>query len=95
MATCAVSGTITDPAGNAITSVTVSARLLSPVVSGSSVLAPETQSTTTNSSGNFTLTLTQSISVVWTVSYPVVDTEPMRRLYYTGNIPASTMASLS
>lgn len=74
-------------------SVTVWARVLQPIISGSSLVTPLAVSTYTDASGNFTLTLQQSISVVFTVQYPPVGTEPQRIYNYTGNIPATTTAS--
>ncbi len=95
MATCAVSGTIVDPGATGILSVTVSARVNQPVLSGASLVAPAELSVQTDSSGNFTLTLQQSLSVIFTVMYPEIGTEPMRTYQYTGNIPATTTASFS
>lgn len=95
MATCAVSGTLIQPDGSAATSVTVSARVLGPVVSGTSVVAPYVIDTTSDSSGNFVLTVQQSVSVVFSVQYPIVGTEPMRVFNYTGNIPATVTASFT
>jgi hypothetical protein len=95
MATCAVSGNIVDPSGTALLSVTVAARVNQPVFSSTTLIAPEMISTVTDASGNFTLTVQQSISVIFTVTYPVIGTEPMRSYEYTGNIPATTTANFS
>lgn len=95
MATCAVSGSLVTPAGDAATSVTVYARVSQPCVVGSSMVSPLMVSATTDASGNFTLTLQQSISVIFTVQYPVIGTEPLRQFYYTGNIPATSTASFT
>lgn len=95
MATCAVSGNLIQPDGSAATSVTVSARVLGPVVSGTSVVAPYVIDTTSDSSGNFVLTVQQSVSVVFSVQYPIVGTEPMRVFNYTGTIPATASAAFT
>jgi hypothetical protein len=95
MATCAVSGNILDPQGVAAVSATVFARVNQPVLSGTSVIDPFLVSAAVDASGNFTLTLQQSISVIFTVQYPIVGTESMRTFNYTGNIPATTTASFS
>jgi hypothetical protein len=95
MATCAVSGTLLDAQGGAVLSATVCARVLNPTVSGTSIITPALVETTTDSSGNFTLTLQQSLSVIFTVDYPMVGTEPLRQFSYTGTIPASTTASFT
>ena len=95
MATCAVSGTLINAAGEAVLSATVCARVLNPTVSGSSIVTPFLVETSTDSSGNFTLTLQQSLSVVFTVEYPMIGTEPLRQFSYTGTIPASATASFT
>jgi hypothetical protein len=95
MATCAVSGNILDPSGTAMTSLAVSARINQGTLSGTSLIMPLAISTTTNSSGNWTLTVQQSLSVIFTVQYPPVGTEPMRVENYTANIPAATSAQFS
>jgi hypothetical protein len=64
-------------------------------VSGSSIVTPFLVETSTDSSGNFTLTLQQSLSVVFTVEYPMIGTEPLRQFSYTGTIPASATASFT
>lgn len=95
MATCAVSGTLLQPDGSVATSVTVAARIPNAVVSGTSVITPRIVSTVTDTSGNFVLTVQQSISVIFTVQYPIIGTEPMRVFNYTGNIPATATASFT
>lgn len=93
MATCAVSGNIVDPAGAVVASVSVIARVPQPVVYGNSLIAPFETSAAVDASGNFVITVQQSISVIFTVQYPIVGTESMRVFNYTGNIPATTTAS--
>lgn len=95
MATCAVSGKFIQPDGSAATSVTVEARVVNPAVSGTDVVAPQLIETETNASGEFTLTIQQSLSVVFTVVYPIVGSEPIRKYQYTGNVPATTTASFT
>ena len=95
MATCAVSGTILDPSGAALTSLVVSARVNQSTLSGTSLIAPAQIATATDSSGNWTLTVQQSLSVLFTVQYPPVGTEPQRIESFTANIPAATSADFS
>lgn len=95
MATCAISGNIVDPSGTAISSVTITARVNQPVLSGTTLIAPAQVSAATDTSGNFTLTLQQSTSVILTVMYPPVGTEAQLVYSYTANIPATTTASFS
>lgn len=78
-----------------MSSVSVYARVLQPVFVGSTLVAPQEISTFTDASGNFVLTVQQSVSVVFTVQYPIVGTEPMRTFNYTGTIPADATADFS
>lgn len=93
MATCAVSGNLIDPSGAAVSSATVFARVNQPIISSSSVVTPVIVSAISDASGNFVLTLQQSISVIFTIQYPITGAEPVLRCSYTGNIPATTTAS--
>lgn len=95
MATCAVSGNILSPAGAALTSIAVSARVNQSTLSGTSLIVPSQIATATDSSGNWTLTVQQSLSVLFTVQYPPVGTEPMRIESFTATIPAAASAQFS
>ncbi len=95
MATCAVSGSVLDIDGTPAMSVTVFARIPAPQVSGTSVLVPFEISSVADASGNFVMTIQQSISVIFTVQYPIVGTEALRIFNYAGTIPATTTASFS
>lgn len=95
MATCAISGNMQDSGGSAAASVTVIARVPSPQLLGTTLITPFEISTYTDSSGNFVLTVQQSLSVIFTVQYPIVGTEPLRIFSYTGNVPATATASFS
>lgn len=95
MATCAVSGNVQDISGTAAISVTVFARVPSPQLLGTTLITPFMVSSVADASGNFTLTIQQSLSVIFTVQFPIVGTENMRQFNYTGNIPATATASFS
>lgn len=95
MATCAVSGTIIDPSGTAVLSAMVLARVVQSTISGTSLVTPVQISTETDSSGNWTLTIQQSISVIFTVSYPPLVTEATRFENFTANIPAAATAQFT
>lgn len=95
MATCAVNGNILSPAGVAMTSISVSARVNQSTLSGSSLVVPSQIATATDSSGNWTLTVQQSLSVLFTVQYPPIGTEPMRTESFTASIPAAASAQFS
>lgn len=95
MATCAVNGNILSPAGVAMTSISVSARINQSTLSGTSLIVPSQILTATDSSGNWVLTVQQSLSVLFTVQYPPVGTEPMRIESFSANIPAAASAQFS
>jgi hypothetical protein len=95
MAICLVSGTILDPAGSAVTSATVYARVLQPTVLGTALITPYEVSASTDTSGNFSITVQQSLTVVFTVQCPVAGSEPMRSYTYTGTIPGTATATFS
>lgn len=95
MATCAIAGVIQGPDEAAILSAEVRARLIFPVFSGTSLLVPEEVSTVTNSSGQFTLTLSQSQTYLFTVLYPPNITDSTLRVSYAISVPAAVTASFS
>lgn len=95
MATCAVNGNIISPAGSVMTSLVVSARINQSTLSGTSLVVPAQISTTSDSSGNWVLTVQQSLSVLFTVQYPPVGLEPMRVESFTATIPAAASAQFS
>lgn len=92
MATCTVTGTLLDPSGLPVSGATVYARVPVPYVTSTSVITPVMVSAVSTTLGAFTIALQQSMSVIFTVQYPIVGTEPMRMVSYTGNIPATTSA---
>lgn len=96
MATCVVSGTLVDASETAIASAVVKAKLLAPVfnATGSGVM-PSEVSTTTDASGNFSLTLSQGQSFVVSIDYPPNSTDSSRRVNYTATTPASPTATFS
>lgn len=96
ISTCTLSGTLLDPSGTALASVTVRARLAQVKIdTNSNILMPYELSTTTNASGVFSLTLVQGITVVLTIDLPPNATDTIRRRDFTLTIPATGTASLS
>lgn len=96
MATCVVSGTIVDASENGIQNAVVKAKLLTPTFTGAgSTLVPSEVSTTTDLSGNFTLTLSQSQNFVVSIDYPPNSTDSSHRVNYTVVTPATGTASFS
>lgn len=95
MATCAVSANFTDAEGTPLSDITVFTRIPAPIVNGTSLIVPAQLTAISDASGNVVITLQQSISVMFTVQYPPVGTEPQRIVTYTGNIPATTTANFT
>lgn len=95
MATCAVSGTLKDPSETVISGATVRANLVRPVFVSTSLLMPAEVLTTSDSSGNFTLNLSQSLGYIVSIEYPPSALESSRRYNYTITTPATTTANLS
>ena len=96
MANCTVTGKLLDATSAFIPSVTVTARLAAPVISGTSLVMPDVITATTSTiDGSFTLNLLQSISVLYQVQFPPTGTEPLRIVNYVGNIPATTTANFT
>ena len=96
MATCALSGTLVDPAGTALTSVTVKVKVVTPCFdSNNSLVTPKEISVTSNASGLFLVTLTQSLSVTLTVHYPQNATDSSRPYAYSFVVPATATASFN
>lgn len=96
MATCAVSGTLKDTTEAAITSVSVCVRPASALsFNATTLIMPKEQEVTTDSSGNFTLTLSQSWTYLCCVSYPPNATDSAKRIHYTLSVPAATTANFN
>lgn len=95
MATCSVIGQIVDEAGVAIENASVRARTLRETVVGNAFVSPTEVAATTDASGNFTLTVQQSLSVLFVVDFPMGTGEPRRSLSYSGTIPATASASFT
>lgn len=96
MATCIVTGTLVDASETAIPNAVVKAKLLSPVFTASgSTLMPSEVSATTDASGNFSLTLSQSQNFVVSIDYPPNSTDSSRRVNYTVVTPAAGTATFS
>ncbi len=88
MADCLVLGTIIDEAGAAVENATIRARTLRETIIGNNFIAPVEVVATTDSSGNFTLTVQQSLSVLFVINYPTGIGEPRRSLNYSADVPA-------
>lgn len=95
MATCVVSGTITDASSTAIQNVAIKSRLLQPVASNLVLSVPKELSTTTDSNGEFSLTLEQETSYIIEIDYPPNSTDSARMVHYTITVPAESTADFT
>lgn len=95
MATCSITGTLVDPTGAGISGATVELRISAPQFdAASNLVLPYVATTTTNSSGVFTLTADQGISAIITIDYPPNATDSIRRYSYSVSVPSSASATL-
>lgn len=95
MATCAISGTLQDPGGVAVVTANIRFAVVVPQLAAAILLVPRQISTTTDSSGNFTLTLVQGISGTVIVEYPPNSSDAIRRYEYAILVPTATTAAFS
>lgn len=96
MATCTVSGTITNSAETGLLSVEVCARPAGCLsFNATTLIVPKEQETTTNASGNFTLTLSQSWTYICSVAYPPNDVDSAKLVFFTLSVPAATTANFN
>lgn len=95
MATCVVSGTIKDVSDTAIESVTVRANIITPAFSSTTLVVPKEITTTTDASGNWSLTLLQGVYAVITIDYPPNLTDSAMKKTYAITVPASGTANFS
>jgi hypothetical protein len=91
MATCLVSGIVLDPSGTAVNSAPVSFNVQTPTISTDPVQA----STTTDSNGQWSLSLQQSISGVFTIEVAPSITSKRVLYSFSANIPSSSTATFS
>jgi hypothetical protein len=94
MATCVVSGTLIDPSGTGIQGATIKANIVAPYLAGgTSLISPKEQSTQTNSSGVWSLTLIQGLSVIVAIEAPQNATDSNRRNTFSIIVPATSTAT--
>jgi hypothetical protein len=96
MSTCAVSGVIKDSAESGLLSVDVCARPAGALsLSATTIIVPKEQEVTTNSSGEFTLTLSQGWTYLCVINYPPNTEDSAKRLYVTLSVPVATTANFN
>lgn len=94
MATCTITGTITDPTGTAISGAMVELRVTTPQFDATNnLVVPYVSTVTTSASGAFILTASQGISAVVTIDYPPNATDSIRRYSYSIVVPSYTTAT--
>lgn len=99
-ATCVVSGTILNSSGVAVENASIKAYITTPFFVSNEYITPVTVSTTSDSSGNWSLTLVRTATlsptrtVTLVIEYPdgVAD---KKRTEYTITVPNSATASFS
>lgn len=95
MATCIVSGTVQDITSTAVATATVRARVITPFFSTTIQIVPKEVSTTTDSSGNWSLTLIRSSQCIIEIEYPPNTTDSALRYSYAITVPAAATANFS
>lgn len=97
MATCTVTGKVTDSSETALASVDVTFRPVAGLVSTtlSALFVPKALTVATDTSGNFTMTLSQGLSGVMEFRYPPDASSTARLISYAVSVPALTSADFS
>jgi hypothetical protein len=95
MATCAVTGQLIGTDGVGIANATIRVRPVGGQFFGNAMLVPHAQSVTVDASGNFTLTLQQSLQVICSIQYPPNDTDAYKEITMALSVPATTTADFS
>lgn len=95
MATCVVSGVVKDLGDTAVQNAVVTARIVTPVFSGTSLITPTEVADTSDTNGAWDLTLLQGLSCIVTIDYPPNSEDSKRRLQYSITVPAASTANFS
>jgi len=97
MASCTVTGTLKDLSNAAVSGATITARVMLPVVLADNItiIPPKDVSVNTDTSGNFTMTLEQTVPVLFVINYPPTSTDARRSAAYSALIPATATASFA
>lgn len=91
MSICTVSGTVLDVSGSPISGVVVDFNIQTPIL----VAGPVQGTTTTDASGNWSLTVQQGLSGVFTVHTAPISTSKTFPYRFNVNIPSSSTATFS
>lgn len=95
MAICTVSGVIQDGSEDPVEGVTVEARVVSPFFTTTIQIIPKSVTTTTNSSGAWSLELSRGGQFTVSIMYPPNAVDSARRYTYTITVPNSATANFS
>lgn len=95
MASCSVTGTLQDPSGTALNGVVLRFAIVTPQIIAGALIMPAQVSATTDSSGNFSLSLAQTISGTLIIEYPPTSGDAIRRYEYAIVVPATSSATLA
>lgn len=95
MATCTVSGVVKDVSETAVQSASVRAKIVTPFFSTTIHIVPKEISTTTDTSGAWSLSLNQGSQCIVTIEYPPNTTDSKLRYSYSITVPATSTANFS
>lgn len=97
MPSCVVTGTLKDLSNLPVVNASVSAKVLAPVVLANNVtvIPPKETTVATDGSGNFTLTLEQTVAVLFLINYPPTASDASRSAAYSALIPATSTANFA
>jgi hypothetical protein len=96
MPSCVVTGTLKDLGNIAVVGANITARVLVPVVlSDNTIVPPKETAVATDASGNFTMTLEQTVPVLFVINYPPTSTDARRSAAYSALIPATASANFA
>lgn len=96
ISTCAISGTITDVGGNGVENATVVAYVTNPFIAGTDWVPASQVEATTDSSGDFTITVIQTTSISRTITIAILFPDGAtseKRVEYTVTVPDSSTAN--
>ncbi len=96
MATCTLTGTFTDPQGTAVANASVTFTTESPFVDAdSNLILPKEVSTTTDTNGDWSLTIIQNVTGSLSLDLAPRDNAPTIRYNFSVVIPASASATFA
>jgi len=97
MASCVVTGVLKDLGNLPVAGADITAKVLLPVVLSDNItiIPPKETEVSTDASGNFTMTLEQTVPVLFMINYPPTATDARRSVAYSALIPATATANFA